>query len=66
VPFHTAQLALSGMNEEAVREASWTVQSVVGASAYMHGIDYDTKKFKQELSRIFEHVKKAAKTTEYA
>jgi hypothetical protein len=54
------------MDEEDIKEASWTVQSVVGASAYMHGIDYSTEKFKKELSRTVEHIKKTARVTEYA
>jgi hypothetical protein len=60
VPFHKAQLALNGMNDEHVREASWVVQSVAGASAYLHGVDYSVGKFKEELERIMENVKEPA------
>ena len=47
------------MGDEHVKEASWVAQSVVGASAYMYGIDYSSDQFKQELEAIVEHIKKS-------
>jgi hypothetical protein len=60
VPFHSAQFALNEMGEEHIREASWVVQSVSGASAYMYGIDYDNEKFRDELREMVEYIKRTA------
>lgn len=49
------------MGDEHVKEASWVVQSVSGASAYVHGIDYDHGEFVRELSQAVEHLKKQKK-----
>ncbi len=49
------------MNDEHVKEASWVVQSVTGASAYMHGVNYDKEKFLRELQSIVEYVRSAQK-----
>jgi hypothetical protein len=51
-------LALNGFNDEQIREASWVVQSVAGASAYFYGTDYDQKKFRDELDRMVAHIRK--------
>lgn len=61
MPFHKAQLALNGFNEEQVKEAGWVVQSVAGASAYIYSTGYDVGKFKEELGRMVEHIKKTQK-----
>ena len=60
MPFHSAQFALNEMGEEHIREASWVVQSVSGASAYMYGIDYDSEKFRDELREMVEYIKRTA------
>ena len=60
MPFHSAQFALDGMGEEHIREASWVVQSVSGASAYLYGVDYDNQKFREELRAMVEHIKMQA------
>ena len=60
MPFHSAQFALNEMGEEHIREASWVVQSVSGASAYMYGIDYDDEKFRDELREMVEYIKRTA------
>ena len=60
MPFHSAQFALNEMGEEHIREASWVVQSVTGASAYMYGVDYDNEKFRAELRAMVEYIKRAA------
>lgn len=49
------------MDEEQVKEASWTAQSVTGASAYLHGVDFDPQKFQEDLNRIVQHLKRAGK-----
>ena len=49
------------MGDEHIKEASWVVQQVTGASAFLHGIDYSTEKFKQELNQAVEHIKSAQK-----
>jgi hypothetical protein len=60
VPFHSAQFALNEMGEEHVKEASWVVQSVTGASSYLYGVDYSNEKFREELRAMVEHIKRAA------
>ena len=60
MPFHSAQFALNEMGEEHIREASWVVQSVSGASAYMYGVDYDNEKFREELREMVEYIKRTA------
>jgi hypothetical protein len=50
-------LALGGLNDEQIKEAAWTVQSVSGASAYAYGVAYDTDVWRQELDRAVAHVK---------
>ena len=60
MPFHSAQFALNEMGDEHIREASWVVQSVAGASAYMHGVDYSHEKFRGELKAMVEYIKRAA------
>ena len=58
MPFHTAQLGLAGLNDEQVKDAAWTVQSVAGASAYIYGTQYDKSRFREELQMAVAHIKK--------
>ncbi len=51
---------MNEMGEEHIKEASWVVQSVTGASAYMYGIDYDNEKFREELRMMVEYIKRMA------
>jgi hypothetical protein len=60
VPFHSAQFALNGMNDEHIREASWVVNSVVGSSSFMYGIHYNHDQFLKELNAAVEYIKKNA------
>jgi hypothetical protein len=53
-------LALNGMSDEQVKEASWVVQSVTGASAYLQGVGYSKDTLKQEVAAAVEHIKKSA------
>jgi hypothetical protein len=53
-------LALNGLDEEQIKEAGWAVQSVAGASAYVYSVSYDKEKFKKEVDRAVEHIKKTA------
>ena len=48
------------MGEEHVKEASWVVHNVIGSAAYLAGVDYDIKKFKQENDAAVEYIKKSA------
>ena len=57
MPFHTAQLALGGLSDNQIKEAAWTAQSVTGASAYAHGVDYDLDKWHEELHQAVDHIK---------
>lgn len=57
MPFHTAQLALFGVGEDAVKEASWAAQFTVGISTYLYGTGYSQEQFKKELAKIVEHIK---------
>lgn len=47
------------MSDEQVKEASWVVHSVTGASAYLYGVAYPPEKFKEELERVVTHISKA-------
>jgi len=58
-PFHAAQLALFGMDEEQIKEASWVALNVTGASAYLYGIGYEQETFGQELDALVEFRKKS-------
>ena len=60
MPFHSAQFALNEMGEEHIREASWVVQSVTGASAYLYGVDDGSDKFRGELRAMVEYIQRAA------
>jgi hypothetical protein len=48
------------MGDEHIKEASWVVQSVTGASAYMYGVDYSNEKFREELRAMVEYIKRAS------
>jgi hypothetical protein len=48
------------MGDEHIREASWVVQSVSGASAYLYGVDYSHEKFRGELRAMVEYIQRAA------
>ncbi len=60
MPFHSAQFALNDMTDEHIKEASWVVQSVTGASSYMYGVDYSNDKFREELRAMVEYIKRSA------
>ena len=45
------------MSDEQIKEASWVVQGVAGASAYMYGVNYDEEKFKRDLDKALTNVK---------
>ena len=46
------------MSDEHIKEASWVANSVTGASAYLHGVDYNQDEFRQELGKAIEYIKK--------
>jgi hypothetical protein len=48
------------MGDEHIKEASWVVQSVSGASAYMYGVDYSNERFREELREMVEYIKRTA------
>ena len=48
------------MGDEHIKEASWVVQSVTGASAYMYGVDCNNEKFREELRAMVEYIKRTA------
>jgi hypothetical protein len=43
-----------------IREASWVVQNVTGANAYVYGVDNGNEEFREELRAMVEYVKRAA------
>jgi hypothetical protein len=47
------------MGDEHIKEASWVVQSVTGASSYFYGVDYNKETFNQEVDAVVEHIKKS-------
>ena len=48
------------MDDEQVKEASWTAQIVTGFSVYLYGIGYSLEQWQQELAAIGEHAEKSA------
>lgn len=59
-PFHTAQLQLSGMNEEQIQEAAASAGLVASFSAYLHATQYDVQRFKQELDQTVSYMQRQA------
>jgi hypothetical protein len=45
------------MGDEHIREDSWAVQSVTGASGYLRGVDYSQEKFREEHKAMVEYIK---------
>ena len=60
MPHHSAQLALYGFEADQISEAAWMAQVTVGLSVYLYGIDYDVAKFKEDLAKQIEHVKRTS------
>ena len=48
------------MGDEHVKEASWVVHSVTGASAYLYAVGYDKETFEQEVNAAVEYIMKSA------
>jgi AhpD family alkylhydroperoxidase len=61
IPFHTAEVAMSGVSDEAIKEASWVANSVAGFGTYLHGSAYDLDQFLAELQAAGEHMMSQAK-----
>ena len=61
ISVHAAQMLRHGMTYEHVKEASWMVQSVVGASAFLHGISYSAEQFKRDVRILPADQKKTGK-----
>ena len=45
------------MGDAELQEASATTQTVVGFSAYLHGIGYSVEQFERELAASIEYIK---------
>ena len=45
------------MGDAEIQEASATTQTVVGFSAYLHGIGYSVERFEQELAASVAYIK---------
>jgi hypothetical protein len=45
------------MGDAEIQEASATAQTVVGFSAYLHGINYSVEQFKHELDAAVAYIK---------
>lgn len=58
-PWHVAQMKLYELDDEQIQEASWVVQNVAGASAYLYGVGYSQEKFVQELDALVEYIIKS-------
>ena len=56
---HRAQLALLGLSDEQIMEASWAAQVTTGLSSYVYGIAYDKELNQQEIDRTVEYIKKS-------
>ena len=48
------------MGDEHVKEASFVVHNVTGATAYLYAVHYDKETFMQELNAALEYIKKSA------
>lgn len=47
------------LDDEQIKEASWVVHDVVGASAYLHGTGCSGARFKKELNSAVAHIRKS-------
>jgi AhpD family alkylhydroperoxidase len=61
IPFHTAEATMSGISEEAIKEAGWVANSVAGFSTYLYGVGYDLDQFLAELQAAGEYMMSQAK-----
>ena len=52
-------MALQGFDADQISEASWAAQVTTGLSVYLYGIDYSIDKFKDDLARQVDHIKKS-------
>ena len=57
IPFHTAEVAMSGVSEEAIKEASWVANSASGFGTYLYASSYDLEQSLAELQAAGEHMK---------
>jgi len=56
-PFHTEQLRLSSLGDDAIQEASTAAGMVVSFSAYLHGSNYSVEQFRRELDAAVAYIK---------
>ena len=56
IPFHTAQVAMHGITDEKLKEASWAANSVAGFGTYLHGIGYSVDRFLKELEAAVAYI----------
>jgi AhpD family alkylhydroperoxidase len=59
--FHTELAKLNGASEAEIEDAVHYAKSSAGWSAYINGLQLDYEKFKSEVSRACEHVRKMQK-----
>lgn len=59
--YHTELAKLYGATEEEIEDAIHYAKSSVGWSAYLSGLQFDFKKFKEEITSACDHVKKKNK-----
>jgi AhpD family alkylhydroperoxidase len=56
IPFHTAEVKMSGESDEAIKEASWVANSVAGFGTYLYASNYDLDQFLAELQAAGEYI----------
>jgi hypothetical protein len=53
-------LALYGLGDEQIEEASWAARFTAGISTYLYGIGYDKQRFLEDLERIVQYIQESA------
>lgn len=56
MPFVAGQLKLGGLDDAQLKEAAATATVVGALSTWFYGIEYDRKRFDQELERSAAHM----------
>jgi AhpD family alkylhydroperoxidase len=58
--FHTEMARVNGATDEEIEEAAHLAKQTAGWSAYVHGLQVDYERFRKEIHRAAEHIKKNA------
>jgi hypothetical protein len=53
-------LALYGLGDEQIEEASWAARFTTGISTYLYGTGYDKQQFLEDLAKIVQYIRESA------